>query len=333
MLLALLHYRGLHQRGANQELVVNAVQLHTIGIVKVIKQRTHDGGSVLLLGIPQLVQVGQQLVAQAHIVANDLQCLGPKHPGLLLGCARAGVVAQKGEQAAGLVPGDGEVFVGMAAKAGHIGPIERNARQSEIQTAMNGGAQVVPVAEVVACPHRREAAGPGRRAARQQERTLVGLGGQKAVARALGHAGAVLVVVGPVRPLAPVKTHVVQLGRARAGVVHIQPGTVKARLSESLGVGGPPVAAFGNGIVGKPGAAWPHKAYKRLALGVVAEDVGGLAAEGHLVTRFYFHAGVQNRNDAATLGLQACQVGFQIAKMVGVGGEHFVVVHVVNVEP
>ena len=72
MLLALLHYGRLHQRGADQKLVVNAVQLHAVSIVKVIKQRAHHRGAVLLLRIPQLVHIRQQLVAQAHMVANDV---------------------------------------------------------------------------------------------------------------------------------------------------------------------------------------------------------------------------------------------------------------------
>ena len=140
-------------------------------------------------------------------------------------------------------------------------------------------------------------------------------------------------MVGPVRPLAVLEAHIVQLGRTGAGVVHVEPGAVKTRLAEGLGVGGPPVTPFGNGVIRKPGTAGPHKAYIGLALRVLAKDVGGLAASGYLIPCFYFHTGVQYRNDAAAIRLQTCQVGLQIAKVRGVGGEDLVVVHVVNIQP
>jgi hypothetical protein len=77
----------------------------------------------LLLVVPQLVEIRQQLVAQAHMVANGLQSLVAKHPGLLLGGAGASVVAHEGKQAARLVPGNCQFLVRVAAKPGTSGPL------------------------------------------------------------------------------------------------------------------------------------------------------------------------------------------------------------------
>ena len=73
MLLPRVHHGCLHQRGANQKLVVNAVQLHAIGIVKVIKQGAHDSGTALL-NVAAQVEVAAN-TKMVHVVYKEISQL------------------------------------------------------------------------------------------------------------------------------------------------------------------------------------------------------------------------------------------------------------------
>ena len=70
-----------------------------------------------------------------------------------------------------------------------------------------------------------------------------------------------------------------------------------------------------------------------MAFGVLAKDASGGAALRHFITLFNLYTGVQNRHDAPTVGLQLFQFRSQITKVFGAGGEDFVSVHVVDIEP
>src|SRR4051812_40492918 len=98
----------------------------------------------------------------------------------------------------------------------------------------------MPVAPVVARPQRRPAAGTGGRAARKHEWTLVRSSRAEAFPGRLGHARRILVVVCPVIPLAMLEAHVIDLGSASAGVVHVDPRAAEAPVAELACVAGPP---------------------------------------------------------------------------------------------
>ena len=149
----------------------------------------------------------------------------------------------------------------------------------------------------------------------------------------LRHAGGIEVVVRPVIPLAVLEAHVVDLGGAGARVVHVDPRAAEAPVAELARVAGPPGAALGQRVVGKPGAARPHEADVGLAFRVLAEDAGLQPALGDLVAVGDLDARVEDGHDAAALVGERAQFGRAVAELRRAGGEDLEVLHVVDVQP
>ncbi len=292
------------------------------------------------------VDVGQQPVARLDRRPADRLVPAPVHPRLLRRRVLVGVVAAERVEHAELQPARQQLRRGRAHEAAEVDAAERHPGQAEAEQHRRAQPQVGPGRGVVAGPGDGITLRAGIGGAGHHERALLGAEPEQPVMRGADVEHAVHVVdlglrrhargeAGLVDPTLDVERDRPGRGVEHRGLVHVVPEPGGARLAERPVQLAPPPARAGAGEVREHAGSWPYRPHVKAAIRIVQEVAAGPAAVVRLIgaVRLHRHVHVGDQHGVELLLPQLGQQPGQVWKAVGVGGERFVAVLVVDVEP
>ena len=139
---ALLHHRGHQQVFSQEELVV---QLPDVGVLLIVEHQGTQGRQARLLALAeQIVIIGQEGIAELHILAEDVRDLRAEAPGFLHAGVPGAVAAEQRGEAPHLHPTGHELRGAVRPKAADVRAVEGHAAQTETALLGNAHPQMPP---------------------------------------------------------------------------------------------------------------------------------------------------------------------------------------------